>query len=66
MATRITPFDSVLNLTNGLQHAEFHVGPKLPSISPSPVKNISEYIARRADDDQLVTLKILSLSPQGI
>lgn len=62
----IRPFGSVLNLTNGLQHGEFHVGPKLPSISPSPVKNICEYIARRAEDEQFVTLKILSLTPEGM
>lgn len=60
------PFGSVLNLTNGLQQGGvFFVGPKVSSVSPSPVKSISEYIAKRTDSEGYFTMKILPLSPGG-
>lgn len=58
-------FGTVITLTNRLQHCQFFVGPKVTSISPSPVKTISEYIAKRTDSEEFVTLKMLSLSPEG-
>ena len=72
MATPSTPppiisnsFGTIISLTNGLQQGEYYMGPVLPSVSPSPMKNIKEYIAKRVDSEQFVTMKILSLTPGG-
>lgn len=55
-----------LSLTNGLQHAEFYVGPPIQSVNASPVTNIAEYLAKRSDgNEDFVTLKVLTLSAAG-
>lgn len=60
-----SPFGQPLHLTNGLQSGEYLIGPRLNTVSPSPVKSISEIIAKKTDGDDFVTMKILSLSPGG-
>ena len=53
-------------LTNGLQQGEYYIGPRFPSVSASPVKSIQEYLGKRVDSEEFVTMKILSLmSPNG-
>ena len=53
-------------LTNGLQQGEYYIGPRVPSVSASPVKSIQEYLGKKVDSDEFVTMKILSLmSPNG-
>ena len=54
-----------LTLNNGLQHADFYVGPPVQSVNASPVTNITEYLAKRKDSDDFVTLKVLTLSAAG-
>ena len=55
-----------LSLNNGLQHAEFYVGPPVQSVNASPVTNIAEYLAKRKDgSEDFVTLKVLTLSAVG-
>eukprot|EP00731_Ephydatia_muelleri_P032207 Em0023g714a len=55
-----------LSLNNGLQHAEFYVGPPVQSVNASPVTNIAEYLAKRKDgSEDFVTLKVLTLSAAG-
>ena len=54
-----------LSLNNGLQHADFYVGPPIQSVNASPVTNITEYLAKRKDSEDFVTLKVLTLSAAG-
>ena len=61
-----SPFGHLLHLTNGLQSGEYYIGPRLNTVSPSPVRSVSEYIAKKTDGDEFVTMKILSLSPGGM
>lgn len=52
----------ILSLTNGLQQGDYYIGPRLPSVSASPVRNISEYLARKVDSNEFFTLKMLKFS----
>ena len=53
------PFDSSrIHLNNGLQQADFLIGPRVTFTNHSE-KYISEYIARRDDSDEYVILKVL-------
>ena len=55
----------ILSLTNGLQQGDYYVGPPLPSVSASPVRNISEYLARKVDSNEFFTLKMLKFSSRN-
>lgn len=53
-------------LTNGLQQGEYYIGPRIPSVSASPVKSIQEHLGKKVDSEEFITMKILSLmSPNG-
>lgn len=53
------PFDlSRISLNNGLQQGDFFIGPRVHFCS-HPVRDITEYIAKREDSDEYVIFKIL-------
>ena len=54
-----------LSLNNGILQAEFFIGPPLAPINATPVKNIQEYLAKRDNSDEFVTLKVLTVSREG-
>lgn len=51
-----------LSLNNGINHGDFIIGPPVQPVNGTPVKNISEYIAKREGTDDFVVLKVLTLS----
>ncbi len=51
-----------LSLNNGIVQGDYFIGPPLPPINPTPVRNITEYLAKRENSDEFVTLKVLSMS----
>ena len=52
-----------LSLTNGIQQEDFFVGPPIPPVNATPVRNITEYLARRETTDEFFVLKVLTLNP---
>lgn len=51
-----------LSLNNGIHHGEYIIGPLVQPVNGTPVKNISEYIAKKDGTDDFVVLKVLTLS----
>jgi serine/threonine-protein kinase 40 len=51
-----------LSLNNGLHHGDYIIGPPVQPVNGTPVRNISEYIAKREGTDNFVVLKVLSLA----
>lgn len=51
-----------LSLNNGITQGEYFLGPPLPPVNAAPVRNITEYLAKREYSDDFVMLKVLSLS----
>ena len=49
---------SRISLNNGLQQGDFFIGPSV-NFANHPVKNITEYIAKREDSDEYVIFKVL-------
>lgn len=49
-----------LTLNNGINHGDFIIGPPVQPVNGTPVKNISEYIAKREGSDEFVVLKVLN------
>ena len=57
---------TLISLTNGLQHGEYYLGPPLALVSPSPVRSIEEHLAKDVNTSEFVTMKILNFSsPSG-
>lgn len=60
------PLDpSRLSLNNGIQQDDFFIGPLIPSVNATPVRNTFEYLAKRDGADEFVTLKILTVTQEG-
>lgn len=58
------PFDpSRISLNNGLQQGDFYIGPPVNFCS-HPVKNITEYIAKRENCEEYVIFKVLHSTTQ--
>jgi serine/threonine-protein kinase 40 len=51
-----------LTLNNGINHGDYIIGPLVQPVNGTPVKNISEYIAKRDGTDEFVVLKVLALN----
>jgi serine/threonine-protein kinase 40 len=51
-----------LTLNNGINHGDYIIGPLVQPVNGTPVKNISEYIAKRDCTDEFVVLKVLALN----
>ena len=51
-----------LSLNNGINHGDYIIGPPVQPVNGTPVKNISEYIAKREGTDEFVSLKVLTLN----
>lgn len=54
-----------LSLNNGIQQDDFFVGPLIPSVNATPVRNTFEYLAKRENSDEFLTLKILTVNQDG-
>ena len=54
------PLDpSRLSLSNGIHQGEFFIGPPIPPVNATPVRNIVEYLAKQENPDNFVVLKML-------
>ena len=53
-----------LSLNNGIQQGDFFVGPVVPPVNATPVRNIVEYLAKRDGSDTFATLKVLHVSQE--
>ena len=51
-----------LSLNNGINHGDYIIGPLIQPVNGTPVKNITEYIAKKEGTDDFVILKVLTLS----
>ncbi len=51
-----------LSLNNGISQGEYFVGPPLLPVNAAPVRNITEYLAKRENSEEFVTLKVLTMS----
>ena len=51
-----------LTLNNGINHGDYIIGPLIQPVNGTPVRNISEYIAKRDGTDEFVVLKVLTLN----
>lgn len=57
------PLDpSRLSLDNGIYRGDFFIGPPIHTVDPATVRNIMEYLAKRDDTDEFMTLKVLTIS----
>ena len=54
-----------LSLNNGIHHGDYIIGPPIQPVNGTPVKNISEFIAKRDGTDDFVVLKVLSLGGEN-
>ena len=54
-----------LLLNNGIQQGEYFVGPPVSTVNTSPVRNVSEYLAKQVNADKFVTLKVLTVANDG-
>ena len=54
-----------LSLSNGLHPGEFFIGPRIPHMNATPLRNISEFLAKRDNSDKFVMLKMLLVSEKG-
>ena len=51
-----------LSLNNGINHGDYIIGPLIQPVNGTPVKIISEYIAKKEGTYDFVILKVLTLS----
>ena len=60
------PLDpSRLSLNNGIHQGDFFIGPPLPCVNPTTVRNMVEYLAKRDGTNEFMCLKVLSISAEG-
>lgn len=53
---------SHLSVSNGIHHGEFFIGPIIPPVNATPVRNIVECLAKQDGSEDFVTLKILTVT----